>query len=561
MLKAIKAWIGRTESQAAEAPAKAAEPADIAVSAAALKQEADALFNQGKLDLAAQRYQAALVADPGLLRARCNLGIVLHALGRADEAAGHLRLAIDGGIAALGIPLAHHTLGLLERGAGSHDEACRLFLAALVISPAHEESATALCDMAARLAESGELARAQALLEQALSSAPPAAPAGGHFHHFLGNVLRQKGEANAALGHYRLALEARPDDPQAHYNLGGLLQDQGELDAAIAHYAIAAAKPGFTEARWALALATLLSGDLGKGFQMFEMRLDADGIEGLKGTATVMRTLAGKPRWRGEDLRGKTLLVWLEHGIGDNLMMMRYLPLLKERGAQRIHVLGPSFLNRVVDNSGCVDGIGNQLDPAAYPAFDYHCSLMSMPAMFGTTLDTIPRNVPYIRPDDASVARWRERVQAQDGMKIGLVWSGNPQFQHDYKRSVTLGMLGPLFGVPGTRFFSLQKGGGPAIAAANLPLTDWIEECGDVYETAALMACMDLVITVDTSMAHLAGAMGKRVWMMSRFESEWRWMRGREDSPWYPSMRIFPQQAAGEWAPVVQAMAAALAAE
>ena len=255
-------------------------------------------------------------------------------------------------------------------------------------------------------------------------------------------------------------------------------------------------------------------------------------------------------------------MVLQEEGLGDTLQFLRYLPLLARRGARVVAVVPPA-LTRLMRT---VPGVAEVPDgDAPVPRFDFHCSFNGLPRAFETTLETIPCEVPYLAADPALVRQWRERLPAGDALRVGLCWAGQARpwlagfVGLDRRRSTDLATLAPLAAVPGVRFISLQKG--PAASdAAGFDLLDIMDEVRDFADTAAIVANLDLVISVDTSVVHLAGAMGKPVFLLDRYDNCWRWLSGREDSPWYPSLRIFRQQHSGEWAPVIARVATALAA-
>jgi hypothetical protein len=263
-----------------------------------------------------------------------------------------------------------------------------------------------------------------------------------------------------------------------------------------------------------------------------------------------------EPPWDGRPLEGRTLLLHAEQGFGDAIQFIRYLPLAAERGG-RIIIECQAQLQRLFQiNAG-----GSQIVASGQPMpdFDSHCPLLSLPWVFGTTLASVPDIVPYLRADAENVGSWRQRLaEHSQVVKVGLVWSGNPAHKNDRCRSMTLARLAPLAQTRGVRFFSLQKGEAATEARTPPPgmeLIDWTEELTDFADTAALIAHLDLVIAVDTAVAHLAGAMGKPVWTLLPFVPDWRWLLEREDSPWYPSMRLFRQPFWGDWDSVIERVA------
>jgi hypothetical protein len=314
---------------------------------------------------------------------------------------------------------------------------------------------------------------------------------------------------------------------------------------------------------WA-GMTRLMLGEFDEGWRRFEWRWRAhDGM-----SKSELRF--DRPRWCGESLRGKTILLTAEQGLGDTLQFVRDAPLLAADGA-RVRLLVPKPLVRLLSQ---VEGVERVFGPDEAPeGFDVHCPLMSVPLNAGTRLDNVPANVPYLPVDAGEVREWARRLEAagvrQQGLKVGLVWSGDPRPGDrganltDARRSVTLEQYAPLARVPGVQWVSLQKGA-PAQQAsappAGMRLVDVMDDARDFADTAALVANLDLVVTVDTSMVHLVGGIGKPAWMLSRYDGCWRWMLGRDDSPWYPGLRLYRQDVPLEWTPVVERIAGDLAA-
>ncbi len=371
-------------------------------------------------------------------------------------------------------------------------------------------------------------------------------------HNNLGTALQEQRELDEAVACYRRAIDLKPDYPEAHNNLGSALKEQGRLDDAVACYRMAIhLKPDFPQAHSNLALALLARGDLAAGWEEHEWRWQT--LQMIKD-----RRIFAQPLWRGEAAAGRTLLIHAEQGFGDTLQFCRYARLAADRGL-RVVMEVQQPLVRLLRTLACVDlvvGRGEEL-----PDFDLQCPMLSMPLALGTTLATIPSAASYLRADEAQAAAWRTRlaVVANQGTRIGLVWAGNP-IPHlrvaatmDRRRSIAPDRLAPLFDVSGAHFFSLQKDG-PA-APEHFPLTDVMAEMGDFADTAALIANLDLVISVDTAVAHLAAALGKPVWLLDRFDPCWRWLTGRRDSPWYPTLRLYRQPRPGDWESVVTEVA------
>jgi hypothetical protein len=268
------------------------------------------------------------------------------------------------------------------------------------------------------------------------------------------------------------------------------------------------------------------------------------------------------PHWKGEDLNGKTLFIYIEQGYGDVIQLCRYVPLLVQRGA-RVLLESADELAGLLKNVIGTDGRA-ALVPVGQtpPHFDFACPLMSIPLWYGTELDTIPANIPYLRPDPKLVESWRPYFQTDPAFKVGLAWAGRPTHANDLNRSTTLSSFFPLAQIPGLSFYSLQKGPSAAQAPAAEPrmrIVDLSPRLDNFDVTAAIISQLDLVIAVDTVVIHLAGAMGKPVWPILAFCPDWRWMLNRSDTPWYPTMRLFRLPRRGDWPAVIENVKNALA--
>lgn len=369
----------------------------------------------------------------------------------------------------------------------------------------------------------------------------------------LASVLRKRGDASGATQHFMRALAADPTHVPAHVNLGSLQLERGQIAAAEASFREALRlDPGSVAARYNLAQLQLKRGAYREGFALFEGRFDAFPREARRERIAAIAVRDGA-RWRGDPLVGRRLLVWTEQGYGDCLMMLRYLPLLKARGADEVIVLCEPALERICRDTPGVDRVLTNASDVADGTFDVHCPIMSLPHHFSTTLDTVPAKVPFFMVPPALVETWRQRLSGNRKRLVGLAWAGSPKLREDAKRSMPLALLDPLRALPGIQLISLQKGVAGAKAASwDADVLDFMDACDDFMDTAALIANLDLVISVDTAVAHLAGALGIPVWLLNRFESEWRWGFDSDRSAWYPSMRIFRQPQQSEWVPVIR---------
>jgi Tfp pilus assembly protein PilF len=463
-------------------------------------------------------------------------------LGRLDEALDSLRAALalrPDDTDALSNTAA--VLSELDR----HREALRCCDRALALAPGHLE---ALRSKARALQALNRPAEALPIHRAIFIAKPDATGALG------------VGNARQALGHYEEALAAADDalalEPEltdALVNRGNALRALGRHREALQCYALVIARhPDDVDAHWNEALTRLTLGDFERGWPMYEWR-----TRGLSDASDRLHPTI--PVWRGnEEIAGKTILLHTEQGLGDAIQFIRYAPLVAQRGA-RVMAVCHRPLARLFRTVSGVEGVlpgDDVVDPAPAgspaPEADYQALLMSLPLAFGTRLDTIPDDVPYVAADPERVEHWQARLVAQGARRnIGLAWRGNPEHPGARNRDCPAELLGPLLAVPDCAFFSLQLDEGAADLAAlgsrNQTVVDLAGELGDFHETAAAICALDLVISVDTAVAHLAGALGRNAWLLLSFAADWRWLLDRDDSPWYPSLRLFRQQAPGDW--------------
>jgi tetratricopeptide repeat protein len=371
-------------------------------------------------------------------------------------------------------------------------------------------------------------------------------PANGEVLCNRGAALRRMNRVEEALADYDRALALAPDSALALNNRGVALAALNRHAEAITSYGRALeARPDDANARFHRALSRLVTGDFRNGWDDFEARWGGAETQGPPRAFS-------QPPWTGaEDIAGKAVLLHAEQGLGDTIQFCRYAMLLHARGARVVLEVHPplaALLAASLAGSAEVVAVGERLPP-----FDYHCALLSAPRACGTTLRTVPAEVPYLAAPEAHVERWRARLPASPGLRVGLAWSGSTTLVNDRNRTIPLALLAPLL-AQDAQFVSLQREVREADAAAlrspRAPL-HFGGELHDFRDTAALVSLMDVVITVDTAVAHLAGALGKRVWILLPFAPDWRWLLARDDSPWYPGARLFRQAAIGEWGPVI----------
>ena len=443
---------------------------------------------------------------------------------------------------------AHFGLASALRGQGRIEEAAKAFEQALELSPGNVNCLTQLSEC--MLAQK-EPVRAETYARRALEQDESVPFSWSNVGVTL--IAQERfDEATAAFEHAGRLEEQGAGISDANFNLAMCLREAGRLDESLALYDRKLRTLPFPATSTHYAHALLIAGRLREGFRQYEFRW-------FHAPLLQLRPSFRKPVWSGQDLRGKTILLRTEQGIGDVIQFIRYAPHVKALGAKVILQLRTGLGALAAALPG-VDHIPKPEDP--YPEFDYYIHLMSLARVFGTDLATVPSAVPYLRTDPGKRAQWHARLANDAGLKVGLVWAGDPSHVRDRYRSIALEALAPLAQVQGVQFYSLQKGAAAAqmeVPPDGMRITDLGPELDDFSDTAALLETLDLLISVDTSVAHLAGALGRPVWLLTPTPPEWRWMTGRDDSPWYPTMRLFRQARQGEWRPVVERMTDALA--
>jgi tetratricopeptide (TPR) repeat protein len=377
----------------------------------------------------------------------------------------------------------------------------------------------------------------------------------------LANLWREEGYPDEAVHYYQRALTLRPDSFDTMNSLGSALQDACRVEEAVEMFSRALQlRPYHTDALWNRALARLMIGDYARGWQEYEWRWHRE---------EPMSRPFRQPIWNGSPLHGRTILIHAEQGLGDGIQFARYIPMVAACGGRIILEVREPLMALLRPLPGVVDVV-RQNDPL--PPFDCHIPLLTLPYIFATTLATLPKRVPYLWVDPAQIQAWHarirtaSRVQGEDVLRIGLVWGGSPRIRNDHLRSPRLGVLLPLLEIPQTEFYVLQQGDGRN-DLTRYPLPDNLIDIGggaggapvtDLVDTAALMLNLDLVISSDTATAHLAGALGCPLWVPLPFSPDWRWLLGREDSPWYPTARLFRQPRPRQWEAVVAQLRSAL---
>ena len=487
----------------------------------------NALWPAGNQDAAIAAYRDAVACDPTFTEARNNLGNALCATDRFPEALVQYRAALAQNPTSAELT---YNCGNVLAVTGELAAAEASFRAALALNPDHAGAHNNL----------GNTLRAQSRHAEAIVSYQAALALRPEFFGSLNNIgsallaLHRPAEAES---YFRQTLDLRPDYAEACNNLGGALLAQDRPADALTWFRRAyTLDPGQVQARFGEAFALLVQGDFTAGWRAYEARwLDPAFREGEPDFAT--------PLWRGDlDPAGRRILRHAEQGLGDSIQFVRYAPLLRARGA---HVTLAVQQPLVALFAGLADHVQPQTDPL--PDHDLHCPLMSLPAAFHTTLADIPADIPYLRADPRRRAAWRRRLGPRAAPRIGIAWSGSRDHPDDPLRSIPAAHLLPPLLATGAELHAVQNDIRPEDRAAAAAIATHTDRLTDFAATAALLACLDLVITVDTSLAHLAGAMGLPTWVLLQTSNDFRWLRGRSDSPWYPSVRLFRQSRFGDW--------------
>lgn len=510
------------------------------------------LIRLGQQPSAFAELQKCIETDPTFAPAQLNMGVLLAESGRKQEALAFFQKAVD---LAPDYSEAHINLGRTLLLLDQYRRAVPHLRVAVAVLPDQPDIIIAL---GTALLRSGEPGQAYAYFRQALRLGVEQV----ELYSLLNDALVQLGRFEEAEKWISEALKRRPKSAELHCTYGSTCKMRGRIDEALASYELALAyEPGNIRARWNRSLALLHRGDYQLGWADYDVRMSEP---------YAMRIKTSQPMWDGSPLNGKTLLVHPEQGFGDVLQFVRYVPLIRERfGAGRVIMMCPTPLLRVI--KGC-PGLEEVIpeDPT-FAGFDEHIPLLSLPHRFGTTLANIPGQQPYILPEPDRVAHWTNKLaelesgKPQRPYRIGIVWTGNPHNTVNRFRLVPLHAFEPIARIPNVQLYNLQRIFGLdqlALYGQRLGVIDPAPHLSDRPEdfadTAALIANLDLVITVCTSVAHLAGAMGAKTWLALSTNADWRWLLHRPDSPWYPTLQIFRQQEIDRWDTVFHEMSQAL---
>ena len=525
------------------------------------------LKKQGKLEAAIACYQQAIKLEPDYLDVYINLGVSLRKVGRVEEAIASYQKALELNPNNPGI---HNNLGNILRDRGCTKEALNHYQQALALKPDYLD---ALMASGYTYQADGQLDEAIARYKEALDLQPNLPQlhcnlgvalrenecweeAEQHYQQALeldancigayinwGLLLQEDEQLDEAIALYQKAIAIDPNYADAHHNLAVTFQRKGQTDRAIAHYQKAISiKPDFGDPHLGLSMSWLLVGDFQRGFAEYEWRI------------TDMSQY--QPFWDGSSLEGKTILLQEEQGFGDTIHFIRYAPLVKALGGRVIVRCKPPLI-RLFSTMDAIDEIVPKDDPL--PEFDVQVPLLSLPRIFGTTLETIPAQIPYLYPPEKQPIPLPPTRGPLPQLKVGIVWAGSSVHKNDKNRSASLSQFLPFLENREIAFYSLQKG--PQSQDITPEINNLIsldEQINDFADTAAIVSQLDLVITVDTSVGHLVGAVGKPVWVLLSFAADWRWLLERQDSPWYPTMRLFRQASPGDWPSVFAKVKSAL---
>ncbi len=504
----------------------------------------NALARSGKFDEAIVAHRCAMRLRPDYAEIHYNLANALDKNGQTSESIAEYRQAIR---LKPELAAAHNNLGHALYVSGQVDEAIPACREAIRLDPNY---AVAHFNIGLFLYSKRQFDESIAALRESLRLKPDFAEA----YYNLGNALHELGQFDEAIAAYHQALRFQPVYPEAYNNIGIVLRDKGQLDEANAAYLQSLRmRNDNPPVHWNLALNYLLQGNFNQGWEEQEWRLQCK-------SSTSPPHNFNQPMWDGRDLNGQTILLHAEQGFGDTIQFVRYAPMVADRGG-RVFLQCQPELARLLKFNPQLGQIISADDPI--PEFEFHCLLLSLPRAFNTDIHSIPAATSYLRVDPALAEAWKERLaSAPCGFRVGMVWAGRPTHKRDRHRSFALSQFLPLSAVNNVSFFSLQKG--PASKQINdlpqsMKLVDFTSDLHDFAETAALISNLDLVIGADTAVAHLAAAMGKPVWLLLPAVPDWRWLMNREDSPWYPTMRLFRQKSPGDWAEVISRVKESLA--
>lgn len=531
----------RRTAKKTSSPAPASAPQAPTLDALNFSAAVD-FHRAGQADRAEALYRAAVALNASHAEAHYNLGVLHHGQGKLPEATAAYRDAI---FARIDYVDAYSNLATVMRDQGKLPEAEIFYRQALAYDPGHTLANSNFGVLLNDLKRSDEA-------KTAFQRAVVADPAYEWAYVNMASALLNIGEFGSSIANCRRATLLQPTLAMAHHNLGAALKAENRIDEAISAFREAIrVRPDFGEAHFALGQVLLMQGQYEEGWREYDWRWTLADYGWLRNIHGAFE----QPRWRGEDISAKTILLYAEQGLGDAIQYVRYVPALVRRAGHVVLAVHPPLLPLFAGLDG-VEVVA--LDQVPLPPFDTHCPLMGLGEMFGTRADTIPAEAPYLSPDPAKVEQWRKRIGA-GGFKVGIVWAGNPTQMGDRWRSPRLAAIAPLFSLPGVQFVALQKGPGrDDLKQLPLPgnVLDLGDEIKDFADTAGIMAGLDLMITSCTAPLHLAAALGVPTWAVIPYAPHFLWQLDRDDSPWYPTLRLYRQDRAGsDWSAPVGRMA------
>ncbi len=490
----------------------------------------------GDLIKAEKQYQELLDLESGQAETLHALGIIAYQTGRYDRAAEFIQAAIRINPE---VPQFHYNTGLIRIAQNQRDQALASF----------ERAARIKMDYADAYFNMALIHKGMGRIEEAIGNLNLTIrfdPQNGDAYYNLGNIYKFLNQAETAMLHYQTAIRIDPNHKEALNNLGLVLKEGGLVDEAVSLYRRAIQlHPGFAEAHWNLSIALLLNGRLKEGFHEYEWRFLKPNREGTYPYRFKI------PQWNGKPFSGKRLLVHSEQGLGDTIQFIRYLPMVKRLGGT---VLFETFhpLTNLLKNFPGIDELLELSPNREYvETCDFYIPLLSLPRVFNTVMENIPSSVPYVFSEPRKKEYWRSRLE-KGNFKVGLVWSG--KIKTNDNRPCPIRHFLPLLELKGLSLYGLQKGNAVSELTElppHITITNLGDEFEDFSDTAAVIDSLDLLISIDTSVAHLAGAMGKPVWTLLPFAPDWRWLLNHEGNPWYPSMKLFRQPAPGDWESVI----------
>jgi tetratricopeptide (TPR) repeat protein len=496
---------------------------------------------RGQIDEAIKCYIKSIELNPNNANPYINLGSILQEKWQIDEAIKNYKIALslrpNDAVANYNIASAFHKIGQVDKAIAFYNKALQLNPNSFVYN-----------NLGNALIDKSQLDEAILCFQKSLQIDPNYANA----YSNLGVAFKEKWQIDKAITCFLKAIRLNPNHADAFNNLGSISSMNGQLDESIKYFKKAIQlNPNHADAHFGLSLTLLSLGNFAEGLKEHEWRWKSRDF--LKNNCFHKPDNFPHPILNGLDLAGQTIMIYAEQGLGDEIQFIRYAPLVAQHGAKVI-IECHQELSSLLQSIEGVKQFIVQGEPL--PDFDMQCPLLTLPLVFNTTLENIPAEVPYISVTSMLIQKWKDKIQQDNSrLKIGLVWQGNPKHKNDINRSIPFAHFSPFAKLSDITFYSLQKGKASEHAklfSTGMKFLDLTEEINDFSDTAALIKNLDLIISVDTAVTHLAGALGKPVWTLIPFRSDWRWMLNRDHSPWYPTMRLFRQPSPKDWESVIE---------